>query len=99
MTYDKELATEIFRNAVLAALDEAAAQIFGISIPARNSGVGATDADLPALFKTIDAQLERLSVRYGHPLFSNWVGSPRYMQDRAFLRASGFSTIDDEALQ
>ena len=51
---------EVFRLAVLEALDQAARLTFD---PARNDA-GATDADLPRLFKAIDAQVEVLAERY-----------------------------------
>lgn len=51
---------EIFRDHVLKALDAAAREVFD---PPRNDA-GATDADLPRLFKAIDAQIETLAERY-----------------------------------
>ncbi len=59
-TTDRDYALEVFRNRVLSALDEAAREIFN---PPRNDA-GATDADLPRLFKAIDAQVEALADRY-----------------------------------
>lgn len=55
---------EAFRQAVLAAMDDAAQSLFG-HLPACGShSQGATDTDLPELFKGIDAQLDRLCERY-----------------------------------
>lgn len=59
---NRETVTETFRQAVLAALDETAATVFR-----RATGVhdaGASDADLPSLFKAIDEQVTRLGVKY-----------------------------------
>lgn len=58
---NQEDAREVFRRKVLSALDEAAKEVFN---PPRNDA-GATDADLPRLFKAIDAQVECLADRYG----------------------------------
>ena len=94
MTYDKDLATEIFRNAVLEAMDTAAAEIFG-----HHAKLGATDGDLPRLFKAIDAQLDVLSERFGHALYEDWIGTPRYEAERAQLIALGVPVVDDAARQ
>lgn len=51
---------DIFRQAVLDALDKAARQTFD---PPRNDA-GASDADLPRLFESIDTQVEVLAERY-----------------------------------
>ena len=60
MTLDRESTIETFRQMVLEALDRAAHETFK---PSRNDA-GATDADLPRLFKAIDAQVEALADRY-----------------------------------
>jgi len=49
-----------FRDAVLITLDDVANQMFD---PPRNDS-GATDEDLPRLFKAIDAQVDVLAQRY-----------------------------------
>lgn len=53
---------EAFRLAVLTALDAMASRalrVTGVHSP------GASDDDLPGLFRAIDAQADRLAVRYG----------------------------------
>lgn len=65
MTHDRETAQEIFRARVLAAMDTAATEIFG---PQPTNCPGATDADLPSVFPTLDKHLDRLAARYGHNL-------------------------------
>jgi len=96
MTYDKDTARDTFRNAVLEAMDKAAWQIFGQSIT-RND-CGATDADLPRLFKCLDEQLDIISGRFNHPLYNDYIGSDRYMAERAQLQSLGISPINDDAL-
>jgi hypothetical protein len=59
-TADLEITRESFRRHVLDALDAAARETFN---PSRNDA-GASDADLPRLFKAIDAQIEVLAERY-----------------------------------
>ena len=59
-TVNRERVVEEFRRAVLRALDRAADQEFD---PPRNDS-GAIDADLPRLFKAIDAQVDVLAKRY-----------------------------------
>jgi hypothetical protein len=75
-TVDRETATETFRLRVLAALDEAAQEVFADRLSAYNTAAdifgtstlrdacGATDQELPVLFPAIDAQLERVAERY-----------------------------------
>jgi hypothetical protein len=70
MTDDKETAREIFRNRVLEAMDQAAREIFGDRIT-RND-CGATDADLPRLFKALDHQLDVVSERFSAPLYGEY---------------------------
>jgi hypothetical protein len=66
---------EAFRLAILKALDETAAEIFeGFkSLPKRAQG--ATDAELPELFRAIDAQTNRLCGRYGVVLVDYEMGA------------------------
>jgi hypothetical protein len=59
--FDREQVTDIFRQRVLEALDEAARETFD---PPGNRA-GATDADLPRLFTAIDAQIDVLAERFG----------------------------------
>jgi hypothetical protein len=54
-------ARDVFRAALLLALDEAARSAF--SAPGR--APGASDADLPRLFRALDEQVETLAERYG----------------------------------
>lgn len=58
---------DIFHMIVLEAFDKAANQTFK---PLRNDS-GATDDDLPRLFKAIDKQVEVLAKRYGITLGDN----------------------------
>jgi hypothetical protein len=60
MIHNQDDAQDTFRRAVLAAMDDAAREIFGGQV------LGATDADLPHFFPALDAQLERLSQRFEH---------------------------------
>lgn len=53
---------EAFRTGLLAALDDIAADAFGL-VGVHHAG--ATDADLPELFAAIDAHADRLAARYG----------------------------------
>lgn len=63
MKLNRDDVIENFRDAVLFALDQCAAETFrGAKLPAQP---GATDAELPALFKAIDDQAEALAARYG----------------------------------
>ena len=62
VTLNKDKAEEIFRRLVLEAMDAAAYEIFKEHITFTPSG--ATDADLPAIFKLLDQQLERLAARF-----------------------------------
>lgn len=65
VTLDREMIVEPFRQKVLAALDAAANETFGqLGLVHRNDS-GATDADLPRLFKALDAQIDVLAARYG----------------------------------
>ena len=59
---------DVFREKVLAALDAAARETFD---PPRNDA-GATDGDLPRLFKAIDKQIEILADRYNITLEGFW---------------------------
>ena len=58
-TLNRDAVTDAFREAVLEALDTTAKEIFF------DAKFGATDADLPRIFKAIDAQIETLCERYG----------------------------------
>ena len=58
---DLETVRDAFHLRVLEALDLAARETFN---PARNDA-GATDADLPRLFRAIDEQVSILADRYG----------------------------------
>ena len=62
---DYETAQLVFRQAVLEAMDSAAREIFRYAKAAARNDVGAQDRDLPKIFPFIDAQLDRLIVRYG----------------------------------
>ena len=105
MTHDLDTAREIFRLAVLAAMDEAAERIFGEGRLEGQAGkiswkgkLGALDVDLPAVFPTLDAQLLRLADRYNHQLIEDYIGTPRWCQERAELQALGIALADDEAV-
>lgn len=58
---NRDYVRDVFREAVLKGLDLATRQTF--DPPQTNAG--ATDADLPRLFKAIDAQVDRLADRFG----------------------------------
>jgi hypothetical protein len=60
---DDETPKEIWRSAILAAMDVAAQEIFGSHHKGGLPRFGAIDADLPELFKAIDAQFERVQSR------------------------------------
>ncbi len=60
---DREIARDVFHLRILRALDEAAREVF--DSPRFNLGAGATDRDLPRLFRAIDEQLDILAERYG----------------------------------
>jgi hypothetical protein len=64
ITLDRDTTLEPFRQAVLEALDKTAREVFAHFPLAARNDTGATDADLPELFKGIDAQVERLCQRY-----------------------------------
>lgn len=96
-TYDLDTAQEILRNAVLDAMDTAANRIFGTSI--KTNCAGAMDKDLPKLFAAIDVQLETLSARYNHPLYENYIGTPKHLADREVLFKLTGHKFDDEALR
>jgi hypothetical protein len=68
MVIHKDYAQDVFRVMILEALDKAAREIFGHFPKAMSSltgsGIGASDADLPYLFPSIDAQISRLAERY-----------------------------------
>ncbi len=57
---------QVFRQRVLGALDSAARETF--NPPGYTAGSGATDADLPRLFKAIDAQVDVLAKRYNREI-------------------------------
>jgi 3-hydroxyacyl-CoA dehydrogenase len=61
---DKDTVQYTFRDGVLAALDLIARDVFANVPKAQRNDTGASDADLPELFKSIDAQVERLCARY-----------------------------------
>lgn len=81
MTQDRDEALEIFRTMVLEALDQAAQSVFGKD--------GAIDADLPRLFKAIDEQVDVLSQRYDHFLWSGYIGTAEHKNDADFLKQIG----------
>lgn len=58
---NRDKVIDTFRNAVLAALDAAAIECFGNTL-------GASDGDLPDLFRTLDLHVEKLATRYGAAL-------------------------------
>lgn len=88
-TYDLEKATDAFRDRVLAALDEAAEEVF-------NQKLGAKDADLPELFKCIDGHVQRLSARFQHPLYEGYIGTAKWRAEREFLKKNvGFVPSTD----
>lgn len=89
-TQDLDKAKDAFRDRVLAALDEAAEEVFGQSL-------GAKDADLPEIFKCIDAQMQRLAVRFEHPLYENYIGTAKWRAEREFLQSMGFVLRADSA--
>jgi len=60
-TLDRDATLDVFRDAILKALDEAARQTF----EANPTPMGASDADLPRLFKALDEQVDVLANRYG----------------------------------
>ena len=60
---DYETAQDVFRQAVLEAMDSAARDIFRDVKAAARNDVGAQDRDLPKIFPTIDAQLDRMIAR------------------------------------
>ena len=60
MTIDASCTIDTFREAILAALDETATKVFGVT----NPSPGAIDADLADLFRAIDRQVGRLATRY-----------------------------------
>lgn len=93
MTYDYETAKDIWRDAILEAMDSAARRITG-----DECAMGATDANLPALFRALDAQLALAMENAGHPLYANWIGSEKYMAERKFLQSIGHDVPNDEAL-
>jgi hypothetical protein len=61
---DKDTIQDAFRDRLLTALDEIARDVFFHVPKAQRNDAGASDADLPELFKSIDAQVERLCARY-----------------------------------
>jgi hypothetical protein len=65
MNINIDEATEKFRDKVLEAMDEAAKEIFAPLTNHQKGGIGATDEDLPRLFRMLDTQLEILVKRYG----------------------------------
>lgn len=63
-TINRDYVREVFRERVLEALDSAARQVFPHTRKTSRNDIGANDSDLPALFRAIDAQLDRLCERY-----------------------------------
>lgn len=63
-TIDKTRLTDAIREAVLAALDDAAPRLFEGS-PLYGRDQGASDSDLPALFAVLDSHALTLAERYG----------------------------------
>ena len=59
----REMVHEVFRLKVLTALDAATWECFGPKIT--QNTCGATDADLPRLFKAIDGQADAVAERFG----------------------------------
>lgn len=64
MIMNRDTTREKFRQAILAALDDVAQDVFGELPLCGSHSQGAIDADLPELFRGIDAQLDRLCERY-----------------------------------
>lgn len=58
---NRDKVIDAFRDAVLAALDEKAKEIFRVHV---DGMPGASDADLPELFRTLDAHVEKIAMRY-----------------------------------
>jgi hypothetical protein len=57
---------EMFRDSLLAALDRyAVAMLTALEVPPPDTTPGATDKDLPELFKALDAQFARIMARAG----------------------------------
>jgi hypothetical protein len=61
---DKDTVQDAFRDGILLALDKIAERAFENIPTLPRRAAGASDADLPELFRTIDAQVERLCARY-----------------------------------
>lgn len=68
--FKRDEVRETFRTAVLSALDGAAREVFA----AAGTAPGATDGDLPALFRIIDAHVEKLAERHGAVLADDPMG-------------------------
>ena len=71
MIHSRRDAELIFQDALLDALDKAALRVFGSS--AEPLCAGANDTDLPELFGTLHAQMDRLAERYDHPLIDHHI--------------------------
>jgi hypothetical protein len=63
-TVSRALAVATFRAAFLNALDQSAVAVFA-GAPGLGRDPGASDADLSALFATLDPHVERLAQRFG----------------------------------
>jgi hypothetical protein len=61
---DKDTVQDAFRDGILTALDAIARDVFAHIPKAQRNDTGASDADLPELFMSIDAQVKRLCARY-----------------------------------
>lgn len=58
----RENTQETFRDHLLAALDKAAWRVFGYTNSIKDAG--ATDRDLPELFKALDIHLDKVAARH-----------------------------------
>lgn len=63
----RDQVTDAFRRAFLKAMDREAVRQFGLPVQ-MEAQAGALDQDLPDLFRTLDAQVDRLAARYGWTL-------------------------------
>lgn len=71
---------DAMRQAILAAMDSAAATIFaGSALIGRDPG--ATDSDLPGLFDAIDRHTRTLAARYGFTFKGDDSAGPRFAVD------------------
>lgn len=91
MIFDLEKATDVFREKILAAVDEAAQEVYGQTDDAGtivNKILGIDDRDLPELFRWIDGHMVILNERYAHPLYDNgYMGSEKWWKERIELEA------------